>query len=132
MTALTKFVADGFALSKRDITEVLPDLVAATEGHPQRAMLLAHLLFQQVKPRSAANAASLRAALDAALDRVDPEARDDLVRDARDRGERVRRSRRAVCGGLGLVHHDVVAVDAEVLEVVESHRAADRVPAAER
>lgn len=73
--ALTKFVADGFALSKRDITEVLPDLVAATEGHPQRAMLLAHLLFQQVKPRSAATAASLRAALDAALDRVDPEAR---------------------------------------------------------
>jgi hypothetical protein len=73
--ALTRFVADGFALSKRDISEVLPDLVAASEGHPQRSMLLAHLLFQQVTPRSSATMESLRAALDAALDRVDPEAR---------------------------------------------------------
>jgi hypothetical protein len=72
---LAQAITAGFALSKRDVSFVLPDLVAASEGHPQRAMLLAHLLFQQVKPRGSATAESLQAALEAALDRVDPEAR---------------------------------------------------------
>lgn len=72
---LARAITAGFALSRRDISFVLPDLVAASEGHPQRAMLLAHLLFQQVKPRGTATAESLQAALEAALDRVDPEAR---------------------------------------------------------
>jgi hypothetical protein len=83
---LTKAISDGFALSRRDVSQVLPDLVAASEGHPQRAMLLAHLLFQQIKPRSSATAESMRAALDAALDRVDPEARS--VLDGLDFGSR--------------------------------------------
>ncbi len=83
---LTKAIAEGFALSQRDISAVLPDLVAASEGHPQRAMLLAHLLFQQVRPRGGASAESLRAALDAAMDRVDPEARS--VLDGLDFGSR--------------------------------------------
>lgn len=72
---LAKAITAGMALSKRDVTAVLPDLVAASEGHPQRAMLLAHLLFSQLKPGGIATAESLRSALDAALDRVDPEAR---------------------------------------------------------
>jgi len=72
---LARAITSGFDLSRRDVSPVLPDLVAASEGHPQRAMLLAHLLFQQIKPRATATEESLRAALDAALDRVDPEAR---------------------------------------------------------
>lgn len=72
---LARAITSGFDLSKRDVSAVLPDLVAASEGHPQRAMLLAHLLFQQVKPRSSASMKSLQNAIEAALDRVDPEAR---------------------------------------------------------
>lgn len=72
---LSRAIVAGFALSKRDPAAVLPDLVAAAEGHPQRAMLLAHLLFSQLPAGGSATAESWRAALDAALDRVDPEAR---------------------------------------------------------
>jgi hypothetical protein len=83
---LATAIAEGFDRSHRDVTEVLPDLVAASEGHPQRAMLLAHLVFSAVPPGGAATAPTLRAALDAALDRVAPEARS--VLDGLDFGSR--------------------------------------------
>jgi hypothetical protein len=85
-TELSKAIGEGFALSGRDVSTVLPDLVAASEGHPQRAMLLAHLLFTQVRPRGTATTESLRRALDTALDRVDQEAR--AVLDGLDFGSR--------------------------------------------
>ena len=83
---LARAVAEGFGRAQRDVTEVLPDLIAAGEGHPQRAMLLAHLLFSAVPPGGAATAETLRTALDAALDRVAPEARS--VLDGLDFGSR--------------------------------------------
>jgi len=73
--ALREYLLDNFALSRRDISAVLPDIIAAGECHPQRAMLLAHLLFQQVGPGQTATTENLRTALDAAMDLMDPEAR---------------------------------------------------------
>jgi hypothetical protein len=64
-----------FASAGRDVSEVLTGLIAASEGHPQRAMLLAHLLWQQVPSGHTATSDDLQAAIAASLHRVDPEAR---------------------------------------------------------
>lgn len=72
---LTDAIDARFAAGDRDVSAVLGALVGTSEGHPQRAMLLAHLLWQQVGAGQAADADHLDAALDAALLRVDPEAR---------------------------------------------------------
>lgn len=68
-------IGDRFAESDRDVADALGGLVAASEDHPQRAMLLAHLLWQEVEPRDVATSEHLEAAIEAALRRVDPEAR---------------------------------------------------------
>lgn len=72
---LAAAIGDRFSHADRDVSEVLGGLVAASDGHPQRAMLLAHLLWQQVAPGEQASQDHLDAALEAALRRVDPEAR---------------------------------------------------------
>lgn len=64
-----------FERTERYAGEVLPDLVAASEGHPQRAMLLAHLLWTRVEAGQVAIPENWREALDEALARVDAEAR---------------------------------------------------------
>jgi hypothetical protein len=51
---LADHIGARFAEGQRDPGEGLGPLLDATEGHPQRAMLLAHHLYQQVEPRSRA------------------------------------------------------------------------------
>jgi uncharacterized protein len=48
--ALADHIAARFAETRRDPGEGLGPLLDAAEGHPQRAMLLAHHLFLQVEP----------------------------------------------------------------------------------
>ena len=49
---LAAYVGDRFAETKRRVGEALNPLLAAAQGHPQRAMLLAHRLWEEV-PRGA-------------------------------------------------------------------------------
>jgi uncharacterized protein len=52
---LVDYVGDRFEESGRDPTPVLPALLTQAKGHPQRAMLLAHYLWERT-PRGAAAA----------------------------------------------------------------------------
>jgi len=70
---LSESIEKRFAAEDRDVAEVLAALIAASEG--QRAMLLAHLLWQEVGAGERATSDHLDAAIAAALRRVDPEAR---------------------------------------------------------
>lgn len=72
---LTAAIDERFTVAGRDVTEVLGRLVQLSAGHPQRAMLLAHLLWQQVEPGDLATSENWDAAVDSAVRRVDPEAR---------------------------------------------------------
>jgi hypothetical protein len=51
---LADFLAARFSDGRRDPGEALGPLLDAAEGHPQRAMLLAHHLYQRVPPRGTA------------------------------------------------------------------------------
>jgi hypothetical protein len=77
--ALAGTIADGFAMADRHPGDVLAGLVNSSEGHPQRAMLLAHLLFQRVAPGARATSADWDAVTAQAMDRVDAEARATLA-----------------------------------------------------
>jgi hypothetical protein len=79
-------VRRGFDENARNADDVLPELVEVSECHPQRAMLLAHLLYSRTPPGQRASAAALRAATDDALDLIDAEAR--AVLSGLDAGER--------------------------------------------
>lgn len=72
---LAEEIAARFSAGGRQVAEVLGGLIAESAGHPQRAMLLAHLLWQYVEPGQSATEDHLAAAIAAALRRVDPEAR---------------------------------------------------------
>src|SRR5215210_394259 len=50
---LAGYVAERFAESKRNVGEALNPLLASAKGHPQRAMLLAHRLWEEVEPKGA-------------------------------------------------------------------------------
>lgn len=45
--ALGEYIGDRFARSDRQIGPILDPLLAATRGHPQRAMLLAHFVWER-------------------------------------------------------------------------------------
>jgi hypothetical protein len=64
--ALADFVGDRFAAGRRDSGEALGPLLDAAEGHPQRAMLLAHHLYQRTERGRPAGIETWVAALDAA------------------------------------------------------------------
>jgi uncharacterized protein len=64
---LAEYIAARFAEASRDAGEGLGPLLDAAEGHPQRAMLLAHHLYEQVAPRETAGVEEWVAAHDAAL-----------------------------------------------------------------
>lgn len=72
---LTEAIESRFQVDRRDVSEVIGDLVRVSEGHPQRAMLLAHLLWQRVGRGQAAGDDDWDAVLQLALRRIDPEAR---------------------------------------------------------
>ena len=48
--ALGEYIADRFARSGRQVGEILDPLLATARGHPQRAMLLAHFLWERTVP----------------------------------------------------------------------------------
>jgi hypothetical protein len=47
---LAKYLVDRFGQAKRDPGEALGPLLDAAEGHPQRAMLLSHHLYERLDP----------------------------------------------------------------------------------
>jgi hypothetical protein len=53
--ALADHITDRFADAQRDPGEALGPLLEAAEGHPQRAMLLAHHLFERLDPGETAS-----------------------------------------------------------------------------
>lgn len=56
-------LGDRFAAGGRDVRDALPLLLAKADGHPQRSMLLAHLLWEQVGRRRAATPEDVEAVL---------------------------------------------------------------------
>lgn len=67
-TDLAAFIAGRFADTGRDAGEALDALLQLAQGHPQRAMLLAHYLWQRTAPQATATVSTWGEALDAALD----------------------------------------------------------------
>ncbi len=67
------FIDRRFLETGKDAGEIVSDLINVAEGHPQRLMLIAHLLWDRVDTRQAATVADLRSAYDAAMRSVDPE-----------------------------------------------------------
>jgi hypothetical protein len=63
---LAEYVVAAFAGGRRDPGEALGPLLDTVEGHPQRAMLLAHHLYERVKPGGTADIADWVDALAAA------------------------------------------------------------------
>ncbi len=55
--ALSQYIGERFDRSKRDIGEIIDPLLETARGHPQRAMLLAHFLWQET-PRGKKSGAS--------------------------------------------------------------------------
>ncbi len=66
-------VADRFAQTGRGVGEALGPLLEAAQGHPQRAIMLAHHLWQRVAPRQTATLADWGAAHAACLRELEPE-----------------------------------------------------------
>jgi uncharacterized protein len=53
-TDIAEYVTARFRESERSVGEALGPLLAAAKGHPQRAMLLAHRLWEQIEPGATA------------------------------------------------------------------------------
>jgi hypothetical protein len=70
---LAEYVAERFRESDRGVGEALNPLLASAQGHPQRAMLLAHRLWEQVERGGTATLADWDAAHRGALDELRPE-----------------------------------------------------------
>src|SRR6187549_2065345 len=70
---LAEYVADRFRESKRAVGEALNPLLASAKGHPQRAMLLAHRLWEEVEPEGSATLEEWERAHTAALLELQPE-----------------------------------------------------------
>jgi hypothetical protein len=70
---LADYCADRFASQGRDIGEALGSLLDTAQGHPQRAMLLAHHLFTHTPHKSTADSETWASALTEACREVDPE-----------------------------------------------------------
>jgi uncharacterized protein len=70
---LAEYVADRFQESERAVGEALNPLLASAKGHPQRAMLLAHRLWEEVEPKGMATLEAWERAHVAALTELQPE-----------------------------------------------------------
>jgi uncharacterized protein len=70
---IAEYVAARFERTDRFTGEALQPLVATAEGHPQRAMLLAHRLWEEVPAGAAATLGHWEAAHEAALAELDAE-----------------------------------------------------------
>jgi hypothetical protein len=70
---LAAYVADRFRGTEREVGDALGPLLEVADGHPQRAMLLAHHLWEAVPPGEAATRASWQRAFGTALAQLEPE-----------------------------------------------------------
>jgi hypothetical protein len=70
---IADYVADRFRHGKRNVGEALNPLLASAKGHPQRAMLLAHRLWEEVDRGATATLEEWERAHRAALDELQPE-----------------------------------------------------------
>jgi len=67
------YVEERFARTKRSAAPMLDALLATAQGHPQRAMLLAHRLWDELAPRQTANEDDWQTALARTRAQVAPE-----------------------------------------------------------
>jgi AAA+ ATPase superfamily predicted ATPase len=67
------YVTERFRATGRDVSEALAPLLATAAGHPQRAMLLAHRLWEEVPRGEPATAERWQAALERTMTEVEPE-----------------------------------------------------------
>lgn len=70
---LAEYLDSRFEQTGRGVGEALGPLIATARGHPQRAMLLAHRLWERVERGSTATLAEWEVAHRAALDELEPE-----------------------------------------------------------
>ncbi|MEJ7568354.1 MAG: hypothetical protein WKF41_08805 [Gaiellaceae bacterium] len=70
---IAAYVAARFRQSGRDVGEALNPLIESAQGHPKQAMLLAHLVWEQIAPGETATFADWEAAHDAAMNELDAE-----------------------------------------------------------
>ena len=70
---IAAYVVERFRGTDREVGEALGPMLDAAEGHPQRAMLLAHRLWEDVEIGRAATLAHWRRAFERALDELHPE-----------------------------------------------------------
>lgn len=70
---IAAYVVDRFASTGRDVGDALTPLLAAAEGHPKQAMLLAHRLWDDVDRKQAADIDHWSRAYAAALAELDAE-----------------------------------------------------------
>jgi hypothetical protein len=70
---IAAYIADRFEQSGRAVGEALNPLLDSAQGHPQRAMLLAHRLWEQVKAGEEATLDDWQTAHAAALAELNPE-----------------------------------------------------------
>jgi hypothetical protein len=70
---IAAYVVDRFRGTKRDAGDGVTPLLEIARGHPQRAMLLAHRLWEEVPPGGRAAAAEWDRALAASMLEVEPE-----------------------------------------------------------
>jgi uncharacterized protein len=70
---IATYIIDRFRGTGRSVGEALNPLIAAAHGHPQRAMLLAHRLWEEVEPGETATLGDWARAHAAALAELQPE-----------------------------------------------------------
>jgi uncharacterized protein len=70
---IAAYVAARFEATGRTVGEALNPMLAAAQGHPQRAMLLAHRLWEEVHPEAGATLEDWDGAHAAAMRELEPE-----------------------------------------------------------
>jgi uncharacterized protein len=70
---IAAYVIERFRATERSVGDALNPLLDAAKGHPQRAMLLAHRLWEEVGPAETANLEHWHSAHSAALRELNPE-----------------------------------------------------------
>jgi hypothetical protein len=115
---LAEYVGNRFERSGRDVGDALRPLLEVAEGHPQRAMLLAHFLWERVGPGERADGSTFSEALEAAEQEL-AEAFDRSWR-GMDDGERRTLAAVAVSGGRPTRSSALEAVDVPRTTVVEA------------
>jgi hypothetical protein len=95
--ALGEYIGDRFARTDRDVGDILDPLLATAQGHPQRAMMLAHFLWERTRPGSESDEGGWQQA----LGDVHLELRDEFDSTWNGLGDAERRALAAIARGPG-------------------------------